>query len=143
MEKLVYSTGIREFQVEGGVLRFSPTDTAFMERLFTCFTQLEKKQDSVEHSEADLQDPVSVFKKINVLEAEMRDCIDAVFGKDACEKIFPGIGLYARAEGMPVWANFLFAVMDLMETSAADEQKKVNPRIQFYRKKYGKYMKKK
>ena len=46
--------------------------------------------------------------------------------------------VYAMADGLPVWCNLLFAIMDEIDTSFAREQKATNPRIQKYTAKYHK-----
>lgn len=142
MEKLNYSTGVKEFEVAGGTIRFNPADNAFVHRLFDCFEKLSQRQDEGEKENEELAaDGEKLFEAIEDKEVEMRNCIEEVFGKGSAKKIFPDTGLYALADGLPVWTNFLLAVIDLVDASVADEQKNANPRIDFYMKKYGKYMK--
>lgn len=46
--------------------------------------------------------------------------------------------MYALAEGLPLWANLLFAIMDEMDETVMREKKAMNPRIAKYTKKYHK-----
>ena len=69
------------------------------------------------------------------MDAEMRQIIDGVFGA-VSDSIFGGMNTYAMADGLPVWCNFIFAVMDTIDTTFAREQKAMNPRLEKYAKKY-------
>ena len=68
----------------------------------------------------------------------MRELIDGVFGKPVCKELFSGLNVYALADGLPVWCNFLLAVMDEVDTTFSREQKAMNPRIAKYTAKYHK-----
>ena len=68
----------------------------------------------------------------------MREVINGVFEDDVCTPIFGGMNVYSLADGLPVWCNFLLAVMDEVDTSFAREQKATNPRITKYTAKYHK-----
>ena len=46
------------------------------------------------------------------------------------------MNLYAMADGLHVWTNFLLALMDETDSAFAREQKATNPRIQEYTAKY-------
>ena len=140
--RLNYSSGIKTFEVDGGTISFSPTDTKFAERLYTTFDRLAKMQEDGEKKNAELEgDGEALFNAIHAKESEMQSAIDSVFGEGASKKIFPEVGLYAVADGMPVWANFLFAVMEVVEDAMGDEHKKSESRMELIKKKYGKYMK--
>lgn len=53
-----------------------------------------------------------------------------------CDSIFGNMNLYAMADGLHVWTNFLLALMDETDSAFAREQKATNPRIQEYTAKY-------
>ena len=42
------------------------------------------------------------------------------------------------ADGFPIWANFMLAIIDQFEGEFAEQKKKTNPRIQKYTAKYNK-----
>lgn len=141
--KLNYSTGVQEFEVAGGSIRFNPADPQFVHRLLDCFDRLQKRQDDGEQeNEVLAEDGEMLFRTIEERDAQMRQDIEMVFGPGSAAAIFPDIGLYALADGLPVWCNFLLAVLDLVNDSVADAQNADNTRIDFYMKKYSKYMKK-
>lgn len=141
--KIAYSTGVKTFEVEGGEISFNPADTKFSHRLYDCFENLShlQKEGEQENAEA-LQDGEKLFSMIEKRESEMRGYIEDVFGEGSAAKIFPHTGLYAIADGLPVWTNFLLAVMDIVDASMTDEQKKTTPRANELMKKYEKYIKK-
>lgn len=65
----------------------------------------------------------------------MREIIDGVFGPIS-ESVFGEMSVYAVAGGLPVWCNFLLAVIDEVDTTFAREKKATNPRIAKYTAKY-------
>lgn len=143
MKKIAYSTGEKTFEVAGGEISFNPADTKFAKKLYDCFDKLANMQkNGEEQNEEIMNDGEKLFELIEKREAEMRDCIEEVFGEGSAEKIFPNIGLYAIADGLPVWTNFLLAIIDIVDASMTDEQKKATPRAEMLMKKYGKYIKK-
>ncbi len=139
--KLSYSTGVREYEVEGGVIHFNPCDTKFAERLYKCFDKLGKRQEDGEVENEELKnDGVKLFEAIKAKEAEMRGYIEEVFGEGTAKLIFPNTGLYAVADGLPVWANFLLAVIDEVDKSMEEQQVTASPRFDALMKKYQKYV---
>lgn len=61
---------------------------------------------------------------------------DGLFEEPVCDSIFGSMNLYAMADGLHVWTNFLLALMDETDSAFAREQKATNPRIQKYTAKY-------
>ncbi len=144
MKELNFDTGVVEYRVNGGhVIRFNPADNRFVERLFVVFDRLSHLQEEGEQTNA-LQsgDGAKLFAAINARDAEMRRDIDSVFGEGAADGIFPDVGVYALADGLPLWTNFFLAVIDEVDASMTEEQKKVHPRVERYMKKYEKYQRK-
>ena len=75
---------------------------------------------------------------VRKLDGEMREIINDVFEFDVCSGLFGELNVYALAEGLPLWANLLFAIMDEMDETVMREKKAMNPRIAKYTKKYHK-----
>lgn len=138
MEKLTFDTGIKEYEVNGGViLRFNPSDSAFVGKLFNAFDSLDKKQEIYRAQIDSMKDKREIFEIAHNQDIEMRTIIDGVFGP-ICDSLFGDMNVYAMADGLPVWCNFLLAIIDEVDTSFAREQKKTNPRIAKYTAKYHK-----
>ena len=137
--ELNFDTGLVSFSVNGKRdISFNPTDSNFVERLFNTFDVLDKKQDSYKEEIEKMSDKREVFEVARRRDVEMRDMIDGVFCDSICADIFGDMNVYAMADGLPVWCNFLMAVMDQVDTTFAKEQKATNPRIQKYTAKYHK-----
>lgn len=138
MEKLTFDTGIKEYEVNGGeILRFNPSDSAFVGKLFNAFDSLDKKQEIYRAQIDSMKDKREIFEIAHKQDIEMRTIIDGVFGP-ICDSLFGDMNVYAMADGLPVWCNFLLAIIDEVDTSFAREQKKTNPRIAKYTAKYHK-----
>lgn len=137
MNALNFETGLVSFSVNGKTeIAFNPTDSNFVERLFRAFDTLDKKQELYREEVAKLSDKREIFEVARRRDEEMRALLNEVFGVDVCGPVFGGMNVYAMADGLPVWCNFLLAVIDEVDTTFAREQKAINPRIQKYTAKY-------
>ncbi len=139
MAELQFNTGIRSYTVNGvkDAFQVNPTDADFVERLYRTFEDLDKKQQSKD-KEAEKASGVDAFELARSYNSEMRKAIDGVLGDGVCGRVFGTMNVYAMAGGLPVWANFLLALMDECDTSFARQQKQMNPRIKHYLAKYQK-----
>ena len=117
---------------------FNPTDLGFIEKLFLAFDSLEAKQKALEEKIGSAE-PREVFRIARDADADMRELVDGVMGAGTCAAQFGDMNVYARAGGLPVWANLLFAVMDLCETESVSQQKQMRPALEKYAAKYAKY----
>lgn len=139
MKELNFETGLQTFSFNGKVeVAFNPTDVVFVEKLFNTYDTLDKKQDEYKAETERVGQNKEIFEIARKRDAEMRELINDVFGEDICTPIFGHMNVYAMADGLPVWANLLLAVMDEIDTTFAREQKATNPRIAKYTKKYHK-----
>ena len=139
MAELNFATGVVTFTVNGKCdISFNPTDSAFVERLFNAFDTLDKKQEAYKTEISKVWDNREIFDIARRRDDEMRELIDGVFDRPVCKDLFGGMNVYAMADGLPVWCNFLLTVMDEVDTTFAREQKLTNPRIQKYTAKYHK-----
>lgn len=132
-------TGLKEYDFNGAVkVWFNPTDSAFVKKLYSTFTALDEKQDEYKREIEAAQGNAKIFEIAEARDKEMRDMIDGIFGMPVCEPLFGSMNVYALADGFPVWANLLLAVMDEIDESFALEQKKMTPRLDKYTAKYKK-----
>ena len=139
MNTLNFNTGVVTFSVnDKAEVSFNPTDSNFVERLFYTFEDLDKRQEAHKEQVSKLADKREIFELSRRLDAEMREMIDGIFRKAVCEDIFGDINVYALADGLPLWCNFLLVLMDQIDTTFAREQKATNPRIAKYTAKYHK-----
>lgn len=137
MEKIIFNSGIKEYTINDSVtIRFNPTDSNFLERLYYTFDDLDKKQEAYKNEA--IEDGKEAFRKNRERDAEMREAIDGVLGDGVCNALFGNMNVYALADGLPVWANLMLAIIDEMDDSVKAEQKKTSPRVAKYTARYKK-----
>lgn len=138
MADIRFDTGLKTFDVNGKCeITFAPTDMAFIEKVYTCLDNMDKKQGKYKEV-AEAATNAEIFDLARKMDAEAREEINAVFGYDVCSPIFGHLNLFTVADGFPIWANFMLAIIDQFEGEFAEQKKKTNPRIQKYTAKYGK-----
>lgn len=143
MKELNFESGLISYSLNGKCeVSFNPTDSNFVERLYSAFEDLDKKQESYKNQIEKMEDKKKIFEFARELDAEMRGIIDSVFNSAVSDALFGEMNVYAIANGLPVWCNLMLAVMDELDTAFAREQKAANPRITKYMAKYQKYQKK-
>lgn len=139
MKDLNFDTGVVTYRLNGTCdVGFNPTDSAFIERLFNAFDTLDKKQEAYKAEAERNKGTREIFATARKLDAEMREIINETFEQDVCSALFGGMNIYALADGLPVWANLMLAVMDETDSAFAREQKAQSPRIRKYSEKYHK-----
>ena len=136
MKELNFETGLVTYSINGKCeIAFNPTDSTFVERLFNAFEVLDKKQESYKAEVERTANKREVFETARKMDEEMRDILNELFAFNVCDALFGTMNVYAMADGLPVWANLMFAIMDEVDTTFAREQKATNPRIAKYTKK--------
>ena len=142
MKELNFATGLITYKVNGGAeIKFNPADSAFVGRLFNTFDGLAKRQDQAEVENQEMSG-AELFAVAEQRDKEMRQAIDSGFGEPVCEKVFGNLDVYALADGLPLWCNFLMAVIDEVDASVTTQQKQASPRVQHYMAKNAIYTKK-
>ena len=143
MKELNFDSGLTTYSLNGKCeVSFNPTDSNFVEKLYSAFEELDKKQEGYKAQIEKMTDKREIFEFAKERDAEMRDIIDGVFEAPVSEAVFGGMNVYAIANGLPVWCNLMMAIMDEIDTTFSREQKLSNPRISKYTAKYQKYQKK-
>ena len=139
MKELNFESGLVTYSLNGKCeVTFNPTDSNFVERLYSAFEVLDKKQESYKAQIEKMGDKKEIFRFARERDAEMRGIIDDLFDVPDSDALFGGMNVYAIAAGLPVWCNLMLAVMDEIDTTFSREQKATNPRIAKYTAKYKK-----
>lgn len=139
MTELNFNTGRKVFNINGAVeVEFNETDADFVERLFDVFSALDKKQEKYRGMVEKEADKRKVFEIMRSFDAEIREEINSLFEKDVCSPLFGHMNVFALADGLPLWANLLLAIMDQIDTAFTREQRATNPRVQKYTAKWQK-----
>lgn len=156
MQELNFATGRVRYKVNGdSEIEFNPTDTEFSRRVLNIFRDLAEKQEAyakaLSADEPDmvkaLDDPEAakqavaradtVLDTVAQMDKDMRAAIDSAFqSPGTADAVFGSTSLYAYADGLPLWANFLMAVIDEMPASAEKQAKLTDPRLRKYVGKY-------
>ena len=144
MGELNFQTGRKTYTVNGGVeISFEPSDPKFASAVVSAF----QKCSDIAKTTADLnfEGAANTIEALEKMESEVRKEIDAAFGYAVCDKVFSGLSVIAVADGLPVWTNFLMAVIDEVDQSMPEGEGRTKERVQKYmsryENKYGKYKK--
>ena len=139
MKELNFESGLVTYSLNGKCeVSFNPTDSNFVERLYSAFEELDKKQEGYRSQVEKMANKREIFDFARERDAEMRGIIDGVFEAPVSDAVFGGMNVYAVAGGLPVWCNLMLAIMDEIDTTFSREQKATNPRMQKYLSKYQK-----
>lgn len=142
-EVIKFDTGLKEFSLnEKTSVFFNPTDMVFVERVFSTVEKLGEIDDAYNAALDKVDDNAAVFDLARSHDDEIRQNINALFGKDICTPVFGEMSVSTIADGFPVWANLLFAIIDTLDDTFAEEKKKTNPRLAKYTAKYSRRGKK-
>lgn len=135
---LAFETGVVEYDVNGmAKVRFNPTDSAFVERLYKAVTDLEARQEEFQGRVDEIGgDGGKMFAYANERDAEMRDIIDGLLGDGVADALFPDMNCYALADGVPVWINLMLALAEEVDAAFSEQGAKGDPRAQAYSEKY-------
>lgn len=128
MEKLSFDIGIREFDVNGAVLRFNPSDPNVYARFVAAADKLvEVENRMVAEGNAAGEDGGTVLRALETADRKVKEILAEVFGAgNDFNAIFGGINAMAvAANGERVLTNFLYCVGPVLEAGArkcAEEQ---------------------
>ena len=136
--ELNFANGVQSYTVNGveDALRLNPTDAEMLQKIYLAMKDLEGKQKERAKVGKRSEDIEETFSLLHALDQEMRGVLDGLFGDGLCEKIFGEMSLYASADGLPVWENFILAVIDLFDDSVKREAALSDKRIQKHVQKY-------
>lgn len=136
MKELNFDTGIVTYNINGRFqLQLNPTDNLFIEKVYSAFEMLDKEQDGYK-AEIERANTKEIFEIARKRDSEMRKQIDYLLGDGASEAIFGDMSVYALADGLPLWANLMLALVDEMDANFTGAQQRSNTRIDKYLKKY-------
>lgn len=145
MGALSYTAGKREYTLPNGeTIHFDPCDSEFANKVVIAFRNSNKIQGAL--SKDHMQDMDQLLTEIQKMNADIRQEIDNAFGEPVCDKACCGSSPTAISDGLPVWMNFLMAVIDEIDANMPEGEKRSRARVQQYmdkyNTKYAKYMKK-
>lgn len=136
MNSLNFSTGVKTFSVNDGAaeISYNPTDTNFVSSLYDLFVACAEKYEA--DKDKKFNDNKAFFEYARKRDAEVHEAIDSLFGSGISNAVFQGVSSYAMADGLPLWTNFLLAVIDSIPDELSKQVKESKPRVEKYLKKY-------
>lgn len=136
MNALKFSTGVKTFSVNDGAaeISYNPTDVNFVSNLYDFFVSCAEKYEA--DKDKKFTDNTAFFEYAKQRDADVCAGIDNLFGSGTAAALFQGISTYAMAEGLPLWTNFLLAVIDTVPEEMSKQVKSSRPRVEKYLKKY-------
>ena len=138
MADIRFDTGVQSFQINGGVnVEFNPTDSEFAKKLFSLFEELEARQHEYAKRAETEADPKKILDLADQFDKEIREKIDGIFDKPICTEVFR-TNVMALANGLPVWANLMLAVIDEMDAGFDLEKTRLSPRVKQYTDRWAK-----
>ena len=136
MKTLNFDTGVVTYSLNDACeISINPTDSAFIKRLADVFEDIDRKDAEYKVAFSGAKDR-ELFDLCEKRNTETRAMIDQAFGVPVCDAIFGGMDVFALANGLPVWSNLFFAVLDELDASVLKERSKTNPRLKKYADKY-------
>lgn len=127
---LTFSTGVKEYEINGTIVRFNPTDVAFFEDLYDTFTAIDALYKQHEQSAG--------FEGFRKLDRDICDKLDELLGEGVADSIFGGVRSYSLNEdtGEPLWVTLLFVCLDQVveawESGSAKTEGSVSERMRKY-----------
>lgn len=139
MKNLQINTGVEEYRLNDKVsVWLNPADPAFVKRLLERFTELEREDKAWREKLKQLQDPAQVMAAYDEGDAMFRRALDDVLGEGVCKALLGSTSVLAFADGSPLWMNILLAIMDIVDEAVGAQENAVNPKLEYYLKKYRK-----
>lgn len=128
MEKLIFDTGVKEYQInDNGVLRFNPSDPNVYARFLAAMGKIEavenalvNKAQEIESIEDQSESGAAVLQLMAEADREIKIILSEVFGQaNNFDEILGGVNLLAvTANGERVITNFLEALQPIMVAGA-------------------------
>lgn len=145
MGALNYSAGGKVYDLPNGeTVSFDPCNAEFASAVVRAFSNCHKIHQ--EGTKELPQDVDELYKATKKMAGDIRREIDAVFGDGVCDKACCGSSPISISDGLPVWMNFLMAVIDEIDANIPEGEKRSRARVQQYMDKYstkyGKYVRK-
>lgn len=137
MEKLNIDLGIKEYELcDGLTISFNPTDMELLNKIMECFQELQAEEETRRARIAKITDYKEMYEEYAEMDRLFREKLNDLFGKDICTPLIGDINIYARGNGLPIWANIIIAIIDEFDDSIKEQDKIGKARIDKYTKKY-------
>lgn len=118
--KLSFDSGIKEYEINSGVLRFNPSDPNVYGRFLTAAEKIKSVEDSMIASGANAKTGEDVIRLMVEADRKVKDILRDVFGRDNdFDPIFDGVNIMSVASnGERVITNFMEAIAPIVAEGA-------------------------
>lgn len=123
MEKLIFDSGIREYELGRGILRFNPLDPNVYERFMEVVAKIEHlESDMVEEAKNLDSSSVAALSLLKSTDKKTKELLNYVFGTgNDFDYMLDGVNLLAVAgNGERVVTNLLHALTPILEEGARE-----------------------
>lgn len=124
-------SGVQEYNINGKCkVYFNPSDPEFSEKVFNALDVLMDLSEKYGNQIQTETDNRKIFSIARELDGKLRETINGLFGEDVCTAVFGTMHLTASADGLPVWVNFMLALIDIINDAYSEAEKALNPKLQ-------------
>ena len=128
MEQLIFDSGLKEYQMPGGILRFNPADPNVYDRFFQAVDKIKavEQEQMAKATILEKKKPGNMaeetLKILRETDKKMKRILNEVFANDNdFDRLVQGVNLMAvGGNGERVITNLLEALMPIMEQGAKD-----------------------
>lgn len=118
--KLSFDSGIKEYEINSGVLRFNPSDPNVYGRFLTAAEKIKSVEGAMISSGSNAKTGEDVIRMMVEADRKVKDILRDVFGRDNdFDPIFDGVNIMAVASnGERVITNFMEAIAPIVAEGA-------------------------
>ncbi len=137
-----FADGLKTFTINGDnerVITFAPTDTTFVRRVQDGMEKLDACQQKYKDELDATEETIKILDLVDACDKEIRTIIDGIFiQRGISDIIFGNLSTCGVADGMPIWAGFIVALISECDEYVDAQGKQNNPKLQKLLKKYKK-----
>ena len=123
-------SGVQEYNINGKCkVYFNPSDPEFSEKVFNALDVLMDLSEKYGNQIQTETDNRKIFSIARELDGKLRETINGLFGEDVCTAVFGTMHLTASGDGLPVWVNFMLALIDIINDAYTEAEKALNPKL--------------
>lgn len=138
MKNINTGAKVEEYNIDGKiVLRFNPADATFVKNFNAAFKALAGAQSELAEAATTVDDE-AFFDASAATNTKLRGILNDLFGEDICTPIWGTADLTALSDGLPLWFNFMMALIDEIDADMKSVKDVRSARLDAYLAKYQK-----
>lgn len=138
MKNINTGAKVEEYNIDGKiVLRFNPADATFVKNFNAAFKALAEAQSELAEAAKNADDE-AFFEASAATNTKLRGILNDLFGDDICTPIWGTADLTALSDGLPLWFNFMMALIDEIDADMKNVKDVRSARLDAYLAKYQK-----